>query len=61
MGGFIYTAGVILVQGATRVRARVPHMAGVELFKFDSGVLLAIPIFVFGFQCHVNVSLVMGV
>ncbi len=28
---------------------------GVELFKWDFGALFAIPIIVFGFNCHANV------
>lgn len=34
---------------------RQPHIPHVQLFKFDFGVLYAVPIIVFGFSCHANV------
>jgi amino acid permease len=30
---------------------------GVELFRWDFGALFAIPIIVFGFNCHANVRI----
>ena len=34
---------------------REPHLAGVVLFKVDVSALYAVPIIVFGFNCHPNV------
>uniref|UniRef100_A0A7S0RPD5 Amino acid transporter transmembrane domain-containing protein n=1 Tax=Chlamydomonas leiostraca TaxID=1034604 RepID=A0A7S0RPD5_9CHLO len=53
--GFLFTAGVIMVSGVRAALQRGSVLEGVELFRFDAGALYAIPIIVFGFNCHANV------
>lgn len=53
--GFVYTAVVIVIRGSEIVADRQPHFAGVKLFELNYGMLFAIPIVVFGFNCHPNV------
>uniref|UniRef100_A0A7S3VGS3 Amino acid transporter transmembrane domain-containing protein n=1 Tax=Dunaliella tertiolecta TaxID=3047 RepID=A0A7S3VGS3_DUNTE len=53
--GFMYTSGIVLYQGGKVATERHDFMEGVELFHFNIKALYAIPIVVFGFNCHANV------
>eukprot|EP00884_Botryococcus_braunii_P010874 jgi/Botrbrau1/19789/Bobra.0124s0037.1 len=53
--GFLYTALAILVRGSQIVADRVPHFSNVKAFQWNFGALFALPIVVFGFNCHANV------
>lgn len=53
--GFLYTALAILVRGSQIVADRVPHFSNVKAFQLNFGALFALPIVVFGFNCHANV------
>ena len=58
MFGFIYTSAVVLRNCFAVMRAReaegLSAWEGVELIRLDFGALFAIPIVVFGFNCHAN-------
>jgi len=56
--GFIYTSAVVLrncigIMGAREAAGR-SAWEGVELIRLDWGALFALPIVVFGFNCHAN-------
>ena len=56
--GFLYTSVVVLRNAflvmSERRREGISTWEGVELIKFDFGALFALPIVVFGFNCHAN-------
>ena len=52
--GFIYTAIVVVIRGS-EVAAERGDMSDVKLFIWSFDALFAIPIVVFGFNCHANV------
>ena len=52
--GFIYTAIVVVIRGS-EVAAERGDMSDVKLFVWSFDALFAIPIVVFGFNCHANV------
>ncbi len=56
--GFLYTAAVVmrnaLLVMADREGRGLSPLDGVELIRFDFGALFALPIVVFGFNCHAN-------
>lgn len=52
--GFIYTAIVIVIRGTEIVIER-GDLHVVRLFRWEFDALFAIPIVVFGFNCHANV------
>jgi amino acid permease len=56
--GFLYTSVVVLRNAflvmSERSGERKSPWEGVELIKFDFGALFALPIVVFGFNCHAN-------
>lgn len=53
--GFIYTAIAIVVRAWYITSEREAPFQDIRLFKFDFGALFALPIIVFGFNCHANV------
>lgn len=53
--GFLYTAAAIMIEGTKIVRARGSPWEDVHWFNWDFKALFAIPIIVFGFNCHANV------
>lgn len=59
--GFVFTAVAIVVRGSAIVHARPVEFRyeHVALFHWDIRALFAIPIVVFGFNCHANVVTVM--
>jgi hypothetical protein len=44
----------LLLQLSQAVKARKDPWEGVDLIRFDYGALFAVPIVVFGFNCHAN-------
>jgi hypothetical protein len=52
--GFIYTAIVIVIRG-TEIVVERGDFSDVQLFVWRFDALFAIPIVVFGFNCHANV------
>ena len=52
--GFIYTAIVIVIRG-TEIVVERGDIGEVKLFNWGFEALFAIPIVVFGFNCHANV------
>ncbi len=52
--GFIYTAIVIVIRG-TELVVEQGDLQDVALFRWEFDALFAIPIVVFGFNCHANV------
>ncbi len=54
MIGFIYTAIVIVIRG-TEIVVERGDISDVKLFNWGYDALFAIPIVVFGFNCHANV------
>ena len=54
MVGFIYTAIVIVIRG-TEIVVERGEISEVKLFNWSFEALFAIPIVVFGFNCHANV------
>lgn len=52
--GFIYTAIVIVIRG-TEIVVERGEISEVKLFNWSFEALFAIPIVVFGFNCHANV------
>jgi hypothetical protein len=42
------------LSGTEEALKRKHIMEGVDLFRFDAGALYAIPIIVFGFNCHAS-------
>lgn len=58
--GFVYTSIAIVVYGVSVVKARPEPFEGINLsFTNLQSYLFAIPIVVFGFNCHANVVVVM--
>ena len=58
--GFVYTAVAICLNALSVVRSRLRPFDGIELYFTDwHSTLFAIPIIVFGFNCHANVVVVM--
>ncbi|MEW5297319.1 MAG: hypothetical protein WDW36_000536 [Sanguina aurantia] len=57
VAGFVYTALAVVYSGLQLAAARPPgrHWEGMQLVKWDLQALYAIPIVVFGFNCHANV------
>lgn len=53
--GFIYTAVAIVVRASMITSQREKRFEAIALFHWDVGALFAIPIIVFGFNCHANV------
>lgn len=53
--GFAYTAVAIVVRGSIISSRRSHPFEAIALFHWDVGALFAIPIIVFGFNCHANV------
>lgn len=53
--GFIYTAIAIVVRACQITSHREAPFGEILLFRWDFGALFAIPIIVFGFNCHANV------
>eukprot|EP00878_Enallax_costatus_P011109 GHUV01011602.1.p1 GENE.GHUV01011602.1~~GHUV01011602.1.p1 ORF type:complete len:461 (+),score=81.03 GHUV01011602.1:314-1696(+) len=53
--GFIYTAIAVLVRGGQTVLSRPDPWENVSLFNVNIKALYALPIVVFGFNCHANV------
>ena len=59
--GFIFTAIAVVVRGSVIVRSR-PELIRydhVAWFHWDFNALFAIPVVVFGFNCHANVVTIM--
>ena len=54
MLGFIFTAAAVVARSAQMVTERGDR-ADIKLFHWDYQALFAIPIVVFGFNCHANV------
>lgn len=54
MLGFIFTAAAVVARSAQMVTER-GDWADIKLFHWDYQALFAIPIVVFGFNCHANV------
>ena len=52
--GFIYTAVVVVIRGS-QIAAERGDFSDVKLFNWSFDALFAIPIVVFGFNCHANV------
>lgn len=56
--GFLYTSAVVLrnafIVMAKREAEGLSPFDGVELLRLDYGALFALPIVVFGFNCHAN-------
>ena len=52
--GFIYTAIVVVIRGS-QIAAERRDFSDVKLFNWSFDALFAIPIVVFGFNCHANV------
>ena len=52
--GFIYTAVVVVIRGS-QIAAERGDFGDVKLFNWSFDALFAIPIVVFGFNCHANV------
>ncbi|EIE22920.1 hypothetical protein COCSUDRAFT_47742 [Coccomyxa subellipsoidea C-169] len=52
--GFMYTAIVIVIRGTEIVMER-EDLSDVKLFRWTFDALFAVPIVVFGFNCHANV------
>jgi len=52
--GFLYTTACILYQGYTVAMSREDPWEGVELLHLDLRAMFALPIIVFGFNCHAN-------
>lgn len=52
--GFMYTAIVIVIRGTEIVLER-GDFSDVKLFNWTFDALFAVPIVVFGFNCHANV------
>ncbi|BDA50337.1 Putative sodium-coupled neutral amino acid transporter 7 [Coccomyxa sp. Obi] len=52
--GFMYTAIVIVIRGTEMVMER-GDLHDVKLFRWSFDALFAVPIVVFGFNCHANV------
>jgi sodium-coupled neutral amino acid transporter 7/8 len=58
--GFFYTSAAILFNAITVVTSRPDPLEGINLYFTDlSSYLFAIPVVVFGFNCHANVVVVM--
>lgn len=55
MAGFLYTSAVVLVRGFQVFADRSDPWEGVVLFNCKPAFLNAIPLMVFGYQCHTNV------
>ena len=53
--GFVYTAIAIVVRAWQITSERPAPFEDILLFRWDFGALFAIPIIVFGFNCHANV------
>lgn len=54
--GFLFTAVCIMIRGSQIVADRgATRFQDVSLFFLDFKALFAIPIIVFGFNCHANV------
>ena len=53
--GFVYTAVAIVVRASHIAAERAAPFEDIALFRWDFGALFAIPIIVFGFNCHANV------
>ena len=53
--GFAYTAVAIVVRASQITAQRGAPFEDIALFRWDFGALFAIPIIVFGFNCHANV------
>ena len=52
--GFVYTAIVVVIRGS-QITAERGDFSDVKLFNWSFDALFAIPIVVFGFNCHANV------
>lgn len=52
--GFIYTAVVVVIRGS-EIAADRGDFDDIKLFNWSFDALFAIPIVVFGFNCHANV------
>ena len=52
--GFVFTAAAVVARSAQMVTER-GDWADIALFHWDYQALFAIPIVVFGFNCHANV------
>ena len=52
--GFIYTAIVVVIRGS-EIAADQGGWDDIKLFNWSYDALFAIPIVVFGFNCHANV------
>lgn len=57
--GFIYTAVVVVIRGS-QIAADRGDFSDVKLFNWSFDALFAIPIVVFGFNCHANVVTIFG-
>lgn len=53
--GFLYTTVAIVMRASIITSHRKQPFADISLFHWDVGALFAIPIIVFGFNCHANV------
>ena len=53
--GFVYTAVAIVARASIITSKREERFEDIALFHWDVGALFAIPIIVFGFNCHANV------
>lgn len=58
VAGFLYTSAVVLMRGFQVFADRPDPWDGVVLFNCKPVFLNAIPLMVFGYQCHTNVRLV---
>lgn len=58
--GFLYTSGAIVVNAVKVVGERENPFIGIDLYFTDlRSTFYAIPVIVFGFNCHANVTVVM--
>ena len=53
--GFIYTSIAIVVRAWHIASLRESPFEDIKLFRWEFGALFALPIIVFGFNCHANV------
>ncbi|KIY99600.1 AAAP family transporter: amino acid [Monoraphidium neglectum] len=52
---FLYCCVAVSVRGFQAVAARPDPWAGISLIKLDAGALYALPLVIFGYNCHANV------